>query len=63
MERLDLLTTFIQCINRLFFHNSVRVNVNGQFTGEVLHTRELRQGDPLPSLLFNLIIEFLLLSI
>jgi hypothetical protein len=56
-------TQFIQCIRRLFFHNQVQVNINGFFTEDILQTRGLRQGNHLSSLLFNIALEPLLLSI
>ncbi|KAG2201537.1 hypothetical protein INT47_007414 [Mucor saturninus] len=52
-----------QCIHRLFFNNTVYVNINDYFTDAVSQKRGLRQGDPLSPLLSNLTLEPFTLSI
>ncbi|KAG2235122.1 hypothetical protein INT48_006503 [Thamnidium elegans] len=55
--------TFIRCIENLFFGNTVQINVNGHLSPIVNQQRGLRQGDPLPPIMFNIALEPLLLSI
>ncbi|KAG1140685.1 hypothetical protein G6F37_010514 [Rhizopus arrhizus] len=63
LETFGFSYTFTQCIKKLFFGNSVKINVNGFFSPTVLRQRGLRQANPLSPILFNLALEPLLLSI
>jgi hypothetical protein len=63
LDKFNFPSTFISCIQQLFFGNEVRINVNGFFTEPIIQERGLRQGDPLSHLLFNLALEPFLLSI
>ncbi|KAK4513077.1 uncharacterized protein ATC70_011523 [Mucor velutinosus] len=54
---------FVQCICKLFFDNSIYVNVNGFLTDPIEQRRGIRQGDSISPMLFNLAIEPFLLSV
>ncbi|KAG1055135.1 hypothetical protein G6F43_002887 [Rhizopus delemar] len=49
--------TLVNSLIALFFGNRVCININGHFTKKVDQGRDLRQGDPLSPLLFNLALE------
>jgi len=56
-------TSFVDCIEQLFFSTDLHINVNGHISDSVPQFRGLKQGDPISPILFNLAFEPLLRSI
>ncbi|KAG1313020.1 hypothetical protein G6F64_002566 [Rhizopus arrhizus] len=49
--------SLVHSLESLFFGNAVRIDINGYFTNRIYQRRDLRQGNPLSPLLFNIALE------
>jgi hypothetical protein len=63
LDKFGFPTIFITTIRKLFFQNSITINLNGFLSKEVQQRRGLRQGGAILPILFNYALEPLLLAI
>jgi hypothetical protein len=63
LERFGFPQQVIKSILTYFFSTQISLNIDGYISDPISQSRSLRQGNPLPSILFNLAFEPLLAHI